>query len=232
MNWQSSQNESFLSTEYIVRKDLLVAPILTEQESRRGWRSVYLPGPDHWFRFNLSCEDPESKTDEGFFGYALQAIIPGGCRLRAEGRIQPNVTDFSKITPMYIREGNTSKIICQGTDAIRRDNSYAEATRSCARSYEVRGTGKSNHSSLLPWKNKCDSSIGKVPNVSSTLTWNSYSLITCTLMTVSLAKARRSPVSCTWTREQLTRTAFWLRTRRLKVVIAKSIFPRYESAHK
>lgn len=87
---------------------------MTEQESSKGWRSVYLPGPDHWFRFNLSCHDPESKADEDFLGYALQASIPGGSRLRVEARIQPNLSDLSRITPMYIREGNVSKVFSSG----------------------------------------------------------------------------------------------------------------------
>lgn len=87
---------------------------MTEKESSKGWRSVYLPGPDHWFRFNLSCHGLESEEGEDFLGYALDASIPGGSRLRVEARIQPNVCNLSRITPMYIREGTASKVFSSG----------------------------------------------------------------------------------------------------------------------
>ena len=103
------QNERFLSNEYVVRKDLLVAPIVPEQESSKGWRSVYLPGPDSWFKFNLSCNDPmkETEKDEDFLGFALGTRIFGGSRLKVEARIETDSVHPSTVTPMYIREGKT-----------------------------------------------------------------------------------------------------------------------------
>ena len=96
-----------MSNEYIVRKDLLVAPILTEQESNKGWRIVYLPGPDDWFKFNLSCNDPleENRDEEDFLGFALSPRISGGSRLKVEARIQTDSMHLSSVTPLYIREG-------------------------------------------------------------------------------------------------------------------------------
>ncbi|KAL8792282.1 MAG: hypothetical protein Q9195_005161 [Heterodermia aff. obscurata] len=101
------ENERFLSNEFIVRKDLLVAPVTTEEESSKGWRTVYLPGPDSWFKFNLSCNDPveEKPHYEDFVGYALASKIPGGRRLNVDCRITTAYQHLSDITPMYIREG-------------------------------------------------------------------------------------------------------------------------------
>jgi hypothetical protein len=88
------QNQSFLSNEYIVRNDLLVAPVLKESESQQGWRSVYLPGPDSWFRSNLRWDSP---------GTALREKFPGGKRIDVATRISKD--NFEDLTPMYIREG-------------------------------------------------------------------------------------------------------------------------------
>ena len=80
----------------MVRNDLLVAPILTEQDSAKGWRMVYLPGPDSWFRFNLSLDE---STDNC---HPLSAKERGGSCIKVEARIQQ---DMSSITPMFLREG-------------------------------------------------------------------------------------------------------------------------------
>ena len=90
------QNEEFLSNEYVVGRDLLVAPITTEDESHRGWRTVYLPGPDTWFPSNLVI---------GKLGIALSPRLMGGNAMRVQARIQKDVENLSKVTPMYIREG-------------------------------------------------------------------------------------------------------------------------------
>ena len=92
-----------------MRKDLLVAPITTEEENRRGWRTVYLPKPNSWFKFNLSCNDPlnEGQEDDDFVGYALTARIQGGRRVRVEARITTVYHHMSSITPLYIREGRS-----------------------------------------------------------------------------------------------------------------------------
>ncbi len=94
-----------------MRKDLLVAPITTEEETSRGWRTVYLPGPDSWFKFNLSCNDPlkESPKDNDFVGYALAPKIQGGRRVRVDARITTEYQHLSSITPMYIREGRSRR---------------------------------------------------------------------------------------------------------------------------
>ena len=92
-----------------MRKDLLVAPITTVEESSRGWRTVYLPRPDSWFKFNLSCNDVsmENPEDNDFIGYALAARIQGGRRVRVAARITTVYQDLSSIAPMYIREGKS-----------------------------------------------------------------------------------------------------------------------------
>ena len=98
-----------MSNEFIVRKDLLVAPITTEEENRRGWRTVYLPGPNSWFKFNLSCNDPltEGPDDNDFIGCALTTKIQGGCRLRVDAKVTAVYQRLSSITPLYIREGRS-----------------------------------------------------------------------------------------------------------------------------
>lgn len=91
------QNQGYLSNEYIVRKDLLVAPILTEADSTRGWRSVYLPSPDSWFKFNLRCDET--------IGSRLSARLPGGSHIEVAARIDADSSQVVDVTPMYIREG-------------------------------------------------------------------------------------------------------------------------------
>ncbi len=88
-----------------MRQDLLIAPLMTEEDSKRGWRHIYLPRPDSWFIFNLSCTN---SLNEDLVRHPLEPRLHGGSEMKVEARIpsqQSDMLEISKVTPMFIREG-------------------------------------------------------------------------------------------------------------------------------
>ncbi|KAF8453391.1 glycosyl hydrolases family 31-domain-containing protein [Kalaharituber pfeilii] len=120
----------FLSNEYVVRNDLLIAPIMDPQCDDRGhtadyfengqWhkpirlngkRKVYLPEPNKWYPFNLRVNfDP---TVDGRAGAKLEQACDGGSTIRWDGSInwktrhdnEEDPKQLPLVTPMYVREG-------------------------------------------------------------------------------------------------------------------------------
>ena len=90
--------ESFLSNQFFVGKDLLIAPVLEPQEpllgsKNDGRRDVYLPSGSNWYCF-MDNKKP------------LLAAIEGGTTVRdfnAHLNIDNNHINF--IVPIYVREG-------------------------------------------------------------------------------------------------------------------------------
>ncbi|RPA77141.1 hypothetical protein BJ508DRAFT_213076 [Ascobolus immersus RN42] len=89
-------DRTLFSEDYMVRKDLLVAPALIPQAKRKT-RKLYLPYPDFWFPMNLRPDDP--------FGVPLQSRACGGSHIEYDCRISDQESQIPFTNPMYIREG-------------------------------------------------------------------------------------------------------------------------------
>lgn len=94
-----SSNEWYTAHQYVVRHDLLVAPVLYKS-SQRATRKVYLPAPDGWYQLNLRPD-----TDPGAPGAALGPRIRGGAYLEYDARISHEESQLPFNTPMFVREG-------------------------------------------------------------------------------------------------------------------------------
>lgn len=120
--------QSFLSDEYVIGNDLLIAPIMTPQSDDQGhtqnwfengqWhkpyrthgeRDVYLPQHYSWYPFNLRVNfDPNTNP-----GAKLSTACDGGSTIRWGGNIGPQTTNDDEdnpgslqyVTAMYVREG-------------------------------------------------------------------------------------------------------------------------------
>ncbi|KAH8895231.1 hypothetical protein GQ53DRAFT_855393 [Thozetella sp. PMI_491] len=97
-------DRSLFSADYLVRNDLLVAPLLRPEsakanlpENERSNHVVYLPYPDDWYAMNLRPDDP--------LGVALLRKVQGGSRITYYCPIRYQDDELPYITPMYIREG-------------------------------------------------------------------------------------------------------------------------------
>ncbi|KAF6826526.1 alpha-1,4-glucan lyase [Colletotrichum musicola] len=93
----SAENQHFTSSQYMVRKDLLVAPQLDQVGGGNPPRELYLPYPDHWFPFNLRPDEP--------FGVPLGDQVVGGQRIQYDCRISDVESQIPYTVPMYLREG-------------------------------------------------------------------------------------------------------------------------------
>ncbi|KAG0639095.1 glycosyl hydrolases family 31-domain-containing protein [Tuber brumale] len=90
-----------LDNEYMVRNDLLVCPVMHQQSVSGGHRSIYLPEPDGWYKFNLRVDNGRPRHD----GVALEKRIPGGSKFEVGARIASEPAFLPIITPMFVREG-------------------------------------------------------------------------------------------------------------------------------
>lgn len=88
-------SEAFMNTEFMVGKDLLVAPVLEKQSASNGFgkRDVYLPAHSRWYQFKDS-RDP------------LGNVINGGTNIsQFDAYISAEENHIPYIVPIYVREG-------------------------------------------------------------------------------------------------------------------------------
>jgi alpha-glucosidase (family GH31 glycosyl hydrolase) len=94
-----SSNEWYTAHQYLVRNDLLVAPVLYKQSTRQKCR-LYLPYPDAWFPLNLRPDTIPSAPGE-----KLGPRATGGSYVEFDARIAFEDSQLPYVTPMYVREG-------------------------------------------------------------------------------------------------------------------------------
>ncbi|RFU31057.1 hypothetical protein B7463_g5273, partial [Scytalidium lignicola] len=92
----AGDNQGYTRSQYIVRRDLLVAPALW-RHAERSTRRLYLPYPDKWFPMNLRPDDD--------LGDSLLPQVDGGTHVEYDCHISDVAEQMPYITPMYIREG-------------------------------------------------------------------------------------------------------------------------------
>jgi len=93
-----NETQKFLDNQYVVRRDILVAPIMQSSIDNPGEnRDVYLPLGYFWYPSNLRPWDDQ--------GVALESAVEGGSVINYTAKITGNYADFAYITPVYIREG-------------------------------------------------------------------------------------------------------------------------------
>lgn len=95
-------NQWYTRSQYVVGKDLLVAPCLI-QERKRKTRKLYLPNPDSWYPMNLRPGTRLYKN--GILAEALKPKAFGGTYIEYDCHISPSEEQLPFATPMYIREG-------------------------------------------------------------------------------------------------------------------------------
>lgn len=95
------QQDWVLGNEYMVRNDLLVCPVMHRQSIAGGHRSVYLPQPDGWYKFNLRIDNGSPRHH----GVPLEKRIPGGSKFDVDAHIASEPAFLANITPMFVREG-------------------------------------------------------------------------------------------------------------------------------
>ncbi|MDR3170178.1 MAG: hypothetical protein LBU17_00975 [Treponema sp.] len=86
---------SFLSNEFFVRKDLLIAPVLDKEspENGHGKRDVYLPQGHNWYAY-MDNKRP------------LLPAVEGGSTVRDyDAHVNGDAGHVGFIVPMYVREG-------------------------------------------------------------------------------------------------------------------------------
>ena len=94
------ENDWCLDNEYMVRKDLLVCPVMRPLKDAGGGRGVYLPQGSPWYAFNLGIE-PRGKLP----GRQSEKRLRGGDRFFLDAHISADTTWLPKICPMFVREG-------------------------------------------------------------------------------------------------------------------------------
>lgn len=86
---------SFLNNEFMVRNDLLVAPVLERETEENGYgkRDVYLPSGSNWYQFMNGK-------------YPLNKAIEGGTNVSEfDAHISEEQYHIPFIVPVYVREG-------------------------------------------------------------------------------------------------------------------------------
>ena len=94
------ENDWCLDNEYIVRKDLLVCPVMQRLSDAGGGREVYLPQGSSWYTFNLGI-----KPADRLPGRQLEKKHKGGDRFFVDAHISADTASLPKICPMFVREG-------------------------------------------------------------------------------------------------------------------------------
>lgn len=88
-------SEPFMNTEFMVRNDLLIAPVVEKQSADNGYgkRDVYLPAGSRWYQFRgRKCP--------------LGSVIDGGVNIsQFDASINEDEGHIPYIVPMYVREG-------------------------------------------------------------------------------------------------------------------------------
>jgi len=97
------ENDWCLDNEYMVRKDLLVCPVMQPLKDAGGGREVYLPQGSSWYAFNLGIEPGERLP-----GQPLEKRLRGGDRFFVDAHISADTAWLPKICPMFVREGELS----------------------------------------------------------------------------------------------------------------------------
>ncbi|KAF8439197.1 glycosyl hydrolases family 31-domain-containing protein [Terfezia claveryi] len=94
------ENDWCLDNEYMVRKDLLVCPVMRPLKDAGGGREVYLPRSTSWYSFNLGIEPGDRLP-----GRRLGKKLRGGDRFFLDAHISADTAWMPKICPMFVREG-------------------------------------------------------------------------------------------------------------------------------
>lgn len=87
-----SSNKRFMSDQFFIRKDFLVAPIMKAEFDCNGKRDVYLPTGHRWYSF-MNNKNP------------LSLAIDGGTIIDYDAHISSDEDHINFIVPIYIREG-------------------------------------------------------------------------------------------------------------------------------
>ncbi|MBD1939369.1 TIM-barrel domain-containing protein [Microcoleus sp. FACHB-68] len=84
---------SFLDDQFFVGRDLLVAPILDEENQCRGKRDIYLPAGSDWYCFKNNRQP-------------LDGAVEGGTTIRDfDARLSADPNHVNFIVPIYVRAG-------------------------------------------------------------------------------------------------------------------------------
>jgi alpha-glucosidase len=89
-----NDKRSFLDNQFLVRNDLLIAPILDPQSDSNGYgkRDVYLPAGSDWYCF-MDNKKP------------LAPAVEGGTTVNFDAHIDASRDHINFIVPMYVRAG-------------------------------------------------------------------------------------------------------------------------------
>jgi alpha-glucosidase len=89
-----NDKRSFLDTQFLVRGDLLVAPVLEPQSASNGngRREVYLPAGSDWYCF-MNNRQP------------LAPVTEGGTTINFDAHIDASNDHINFVVPMYVRAG-------------------------------------------------------------------------------------------------------------------------------
>ncbi|MBE9212004.1 alpha-glucosidase [Plectonema cf. radiosum LEGE 06105] len=83
----------FLDDQFFVGRDLLVAPILDQENNCRGKRDIYLPTNSNWYCFKNNRQP-------------LDNAVEGGTTIREfDAHLSNNPNHINFIVPMYVRAG-------------------------------------------------------------------------------------------------------------------------------
>ena len=83
----------FLDDQFFVGRDLLVAPILDQENNCRGKRDIYLPTNSNWYCFTNNRQP-------------LDNAVEGGTTIREfDAHLSNNPNHINFIVPMYVRAG-------------------------------------------------------------------------------------------------------------------------------
>ncbi|KAF8461242.1 glycosyl hydrolases family 31-domain-containing protein [Kalaharituber pfeilii] len=94
------ENDWCLGNEYMVRRDLLVCPVMQPGLESGNGREIYLPRSSSWYPFNLGI-NPAGRLP----GRKLKRQVGGGDTFFVDAHISADHEWIHNVCPMYIREG-------------------------------------------------------------------------------------------------------------------------------